>query len=129
MQVTRWANFAVYTLAALLCIAGLYTLHEPHTHEHAGWLETFEQIVAYAMLIGAALLIYFRQPAAENIRWFAARVHRWLSAIFLSALFGLESLLHVLGIPHMEGWWIPLLGSGALFSAIAIWFGKWKRKR
>ena len=51
-----------------------------------------------------------------------------LSGLVVAAVMGLESVMHALNIPHVEGWWAPLLGGGICLGTGAAW-QKWRKKR
>lgn len=48
------------------------------------------------------------------------QVQRWLSALAMLAVVWAEATMHLFNIPHMEGWWVPLLGGGFI-SGVVGW--------
>ena len=50
-----------------------------------------------------------------------SRAHRWLSLFLMFMLMSVDGLMHVFNVPHMEGWWVPVVGS----SAAMVVTGKW----
>lgn len=78
------------------------------------------------MMVMGIIVALFHKCASLGLLWIAAKLHRiFLSLILIFAL-GADGLLHVLSIPHIEGWWLSLLGSSALITALSVWVQKYK---
>ena len=80
------------------------------------------------MLGAACVLLCFFRAATQRIVWLAQEMHRIVSTLLLMAALGIDGLMHAFSIPHLEGWWLPVLGSGALASAITGWLQKLRRR-
>ncbi|NBX03510.1 MAG: hypothetical protein EBR02_05535 [Alphaproteobacteria bacterium] len=61
------------------------------------------------------------------LQWLSNRFCRWLSFLLMLLVVSSEWILHALNLPHVEGWWVPLMGSGAFASTAAGWLYKWKK--
>lgn len=85
---------------------------------YAGWL----------MLLSAALLAWFRHWVVDRLTWFGRGMHRLLISLFMVLLMGMETFLHLFHIPHMEGWWWPLIGGSAFVTGLSVWFCKLQGK-
>jgi hypothetical protein len=75
----------------------------------------------------AILLAWFREWAAHKLMWVCLEVHRLASALAMAAVIGAEGFMHIFSIPHIEGWWIPLV-SGGTATAVSAWIHKRKKK-
>lgn len=75
----------------------------------------------------AILLAWFREWAAQKLLWLCLEIHRLASALAMAALVGAEGFMHAFSIPHVEGWWIPLL-SGGIAATIGAWMHQSKKK-
>ena len=60
--------------------------------------------------------------------WIFAKMYRWLSAALVSLALGFDGIMHLLNIPHVEGWWLPLCGGGAALGGTMVWWEKRKKK-
>ena len=65
----------------------------------------------------------------RGIRWCGVRLYRWLSAVLFALAMSAESVMHSLGIPHVEGWWMPLLGSSVAVGAMGAYWHRARAKR
>lgn len=79
------------------------------------------------LVVAAVLLAWFRESAVRSLLWLFHELHRWLTALLAAVVMGAEGFMHVLGIPHIEGWWIPMLGSGAFVTAISLCLQKLRK--
>ena len=86
-------------------------------------------VEGYVLLGLSLVLLLFFRSAVHRLLWMAQEMHRIVSALLVMAALGVDGLMHAFSIPHMEGWWLPLLGSGALASAIAGWLQKFRARR
>ena len=70
------------------------------------------------------------QSAVSFIRkfwWYSVdKVSYAWSAIIVSLALGADTLMHVLNVPHIEGWWIPVVSGSSAFAGLRVWF---RRKR
>ena len=80
------------------------------------------------LLMGLAItLAWFREWAAEKLIWLCLEMHRMISGLVMAAVIGSEGFMHILNIPHVEGWWIPLLSGGTAVT-FGAWFQKWRKE-
>lgn len=70
----------------------------------------------------AILLAYFHRWAAEKLLWLGEKIHRWISTLLMMGMVGIEAFMHILSIPHLEGWWLPIFGGSAFITGITAWF-------
>ena len=74
----------------------------------------------YAIIALAVSLAIFHRWAAYKVLWLGEKLHRWISALAMLGIIWIEATMHLLSIPHMEGWWIALF-SGSMASGITAW--------
>ena len=86
----------------------------------------------YVVLGLVALLACFHRWAIAKMIWLSMQIHRWVSALVMLSVIGVDASMHVLNIPHMEGWWMPLIGSSGAISSLIFKYktknpnpGKW----
>jgi hypothetical protein len=103
-------------LSATLLFCGLAFLFTDEIYEG--------QILVFLSVI----LVCCRNFATRRIIWIAQEVHRLLSTLLMLGVMGVEAAMHFLNIPHLEGWWMPIIGGGAFASVIASFVQKWRRK-
>ena len=60
--------------------------------------------------------------------WLREKIYRWLSVITAAFCCGIDGMMHVLNIPHAEGWWLPVVGGSAFVGAGAKWLRKSPKK-
>ena len=113
-------------LTLMLFVLGLRMLLLPKIALFSHW--PYYLLPKGPLLLCLALATaWFRHHVTRTLMWLGLRLHRWLSALSLLLALGADGLLHVLYIPHAEGWWIPLVGGGAAASALGAWFKKEKK--
>jgi hypothetical protein len=121
----QWAVGAALGLAVGLFILGLHMAFLSAITLFRVWpyyLLPSPQVV----MISSVLIVLLHKYAALGLLWIAAKLHRIFSSLLLIVALGADGLLHVLSIPHMEGWWLSLLGSSALITALSVWVQKHK---
>ncbi len=111
---------AIVGLAAL----GMQFLLAPKIMLIARPLFAYEGVLFIAL---AVLLAWFRDWAAHRLVWLCLEIHRLISTLITAAVIGAEGFMHIFGIPHVEGWWIPLLSGGAA-ATIGAWLQHWRKK-
>ena len=115
----------VIILAILCVIAGLIQLRIPPTYAF-GQTPTLPYL-AYGLCLAGLLLGCTSRTVVAWLVWLVAVMHRWVSAVLFSLAMSAEAIMHSLGIPHAEGWWIPmLLGVSGACAAFLAW---WQRIR
>jgi hypothetical protein len=113
----KLATFMVAILTAGLFVLGVQMLTLPKITLFSHW-PYYMLPKGPIILILSVLLAWFHKPAARFLMWLGRKIHRWLSMLLMVAALGADGLLHLFSIPHVEGWWLPLLGSSAAASAI-----------
>lgn len=104
-------------LTVLLFVLGMQMLTLPA-------ITLFKQFPYYilpkgpAVLVLALLAAWFRSHVTQAILWLGGKIHRWLTLLAALGIASSEGALHFFSIPHPEGWWIPLLGCGAIASVV-----------
>jgi hypothetical protein len=119
----QWGIGAALGLAVSLFALGLYMTFLPAITLFRVWPYYLLPPPEVVMVLGI-LVALFHKHAALGLLWIAAKLHRIFSSLFLIMALGADGLLHVLSIPHMEGWWLSLLGSSVLISALSVWVQK-----
>ncbi len=82
----------------------------------------------YAIIALAIALTIFHRWAAYKMLWLGKKLHRWMSALMLMGVVMIEGSMHLLSIPHMEGWWITLFGGSAVISGTIAWVQRWRER-
>ncbi|MEZ5647687.1 MAG: hypothetical protein R3E60_01775 [Alphaproteobacteria bacterium] len=80
-----------------------------------------------ALVILAVLLAWFRKRAMRGLLWVFMETPRLISSLAIAAVIGAEGFMHMFTIPHLEGWWIPVL-SGSTAATFGAWFYKCKKE-
>lgn len=123
----RVALLVVVGVNVLLCWWAMELLTLPPLYRQ---LRSQSMVLRYephlAVLLAVVLAAYAR-AAAQKLLWVCGALHRWVSTLLMVAALGMDGLMHVLDIPHPEGWWLPMLGSGAVASFIAGMLHKKKK--
>jgi hypothetical protein len=118
MNPLRWALLSVILLIAGLLGLGIAWLDVPPIYKL-----THNTLLLYrgnAIIALAISLAIFHRWAAYKMLWLGEKIHRWMSALAMLGIIWIEATMHLLSIPHMEGWWIALF-SGGMASGIAAW--------
>lgn len=82
----------------------------------------FVKYQGYIFIFIGFCLIPFYFWLVEKIIWLSQEIYRFISTIIMFFILGIEGAMHFLNIPHVEGWWIPLLSGGA--AGIIVSFSK-----
>ncbi len=122
-QSHAFALTVIALVIAALLMLGVQLLTVPRVFLLARPLFAYE---GYALIALAVLLAWFREWAAQKIVWIFLEMHRMISALTVAVALGAEGFMHSVGIPHMEGWWLPLLTGGATATLVAG-MKKWKK--
>lgn len=125
MSVQTCAKSAVALLLLVMLWWGLHLAFLPPIYRIARPDALLE---GYVLLGLSLVLAFFFRSAVERLIWLAQEMHRIISALLVMAALGIDGLMHAFSIPHMEGWWLPLLGSGALATAIVGWLKKFRER-
>ena len=123
------AKFMIACVIAALLWWGFTWLDVPPVYRLVRAHNTIMFYQGYVIIGLAVALAWFRDWAAYKILWLAEKLHRWISALAMLAVVWAEGTMHILSIPHMEGWWVPILGGGSLFTSMATYLGKWRKSK
>jgi hypothetical protein len=77
--------------------------------------------------VAAMLILCFFGKVSMGVQWLIGSLRRLVFLLAALLMVAVEMLLHVTGIPHLEGWWIPLVGSG-VFAGILPHLRYWWEK-
>ena len=127
IQTKTYALAAVAITIAALLWWGLEILFIPPIYKLAHENNIFLYFQGHILIAAAVMLAWLRQWAAEKLIWMCQEVHRWVSTLLMFAVVGMEGFMHLLNIPHPEGWWVPIIGGGAA-SASALLLQRRKKK-
>ena len=119
---------AIALLDGLLLWLGLQFMFIPPIFKMARIHSPFLYYQGHILIALAVLLAWFRDWAISRLIWCLQEMHRWISGLLMAGVIGIEGFLHLFNIPHMEGWWLSMLGGSAFFGATASWLHKWKKK-
>lgn len=115
----RWALLLWLVPVLLLVGLGILWLDVPPIYRFAQHAPVM-LYRGYVALGLAGLLIGARRWILGRMLWLFAQFHRWASALFMLSMVGIDAAMHVLNIPHMEGWWLPLVGGGGLIPGVLV---------
>lgn len=118
MNPLRWALLCIALLIAGLLWWGIAWLDVPPIYRLTH--NTMLLYRGYAIIALAVSLAIFHRWAAHKMLWLGEKLHRWISALAMLGIIWIEATMHLLSIPHMEGWWIALF-SGSMASGVAAW--------
>lgn len=122
------ANALVLTGVALLTWLGLKWFALPPIYRLAYTKSPLAPYYGHTLMILAIALAWFHQWAAHFLRWLGGTLHRLLSSLLVIGALGLDATMHLFSIPHLEGWWLPLL-SGSAIAGIGTWLHRHISKR
>ena len=71
------------------------------------------------LLSVASALAWFHHQAEQGLLWLGGKMQRCVSALMLSGFLLADGGMHLLNIPHMEGWWMPLMSGAAIAGGVA----------
>jgi len=118
---TPYLSMTIFVLSALLACSGLEIFLLPSVYQlassHNLWLHYEGQI----LISLSVLLVLCRRWLIEKLRWLSQGIHRIASALLMVGVIGIDAMMHLFNVPHMEGWWLPLFGSGAAIRFISGW--------
>ena len=111
---------------AELLFLGLQSLSAPKLFQLAYRLHPILTHQGPVLVVLAILLAWFHEWAARKLIWLFAELYRWISTAIMLGIMSVEAMMHIFSIPHLEGWWVPLLGGSAIITAVTAWFQKSK---
>jgi hypothetical protein len=128
MSPYRWALLLVSIAIIVLLWWGVQWLDIPPIYRQVLLHYPLLRYQGYILVACAVLLAWFHSWAAMKILWICEKLHRWLSALMMLGAIWIEATMHIFNIPHIEGWYMPIVGGSAFASAITVWIQKWKKK-
>jgi|GEM_PF-6849589 len=111
---------------------GLLTLSDAKISTLAAGDDFLMNYSGQILVLLSVALAFFHKPAANVLIWLFHKMHRWLSLLLMSCVAGSEALMHILNIPHIEGWWLPMLEGGVIitiFTTAVAWAHKLGKKK
>lgn len=121
----QWGMGAALGLAVCLFALGLHMVSLPAIMLFRVWPYYLLPPPLVVMALGIIIALLHRY-AALGLLWIAAKLHRIFSSLILILALGVDGLLHMLSIPHIEGWWLSLVGGSAIMTAFSVWCEKHK---
>lgn len=119
---------ATALLVALLVWWGLKWLDVPPVYRLARVSNPLFFYQGHILITLAVLLAWFHRWAANALLWLCGEVRRWASALMMMGVVIIDGSMHLLSIPHMEGWWLPILGGSAFITGMSVWLHQWRKK-
>ena len=111
-------RISVYFISAMLTYSGIKLLLLPPIYQFARSQSTWLYYEGYLFMGLAVVLVLCRRWLIEKLLWLSQEIHRIVSTLLMAGVIGMDVMMHIFSIPHMEGWWLPLF-SGATVSAIS----------
>lgn len=119
---------AIALLVTLLIWWGLKWLDVPPIYRLARVSNPLFFYQGHMLIMLAVLLAWFHRWAAGALLWLCGEVRRWASALMMLGVVMIDGSMHLLSIPHMEGWWLPIFGGSALLTGMSAWLHQWRKK-
>ncbi len=116
----HWAVLLLILLVLCLVALGVMWLDVPPIYRIAHHAP-FMVYRGYVALGLAALLVCAHRWVIGKMMWLSAQIYRWVSALTMLGVVGIDATMHLLNVPHMEGWWLPLIGGSGLISSSLLW--------
>jgi hypothetical protein len=121
------AKCIIACIVAALCWWGVTLLNMPPVYRMVRAHNAILLYQGYVLLGSAVLLAWFHDLAAHKMVWLGARLHRWVAALVMVCVLWAEGTMHLINVPHLEGWWMPILGSGVCTGVLAYLTKWWKK--
>jgi len=106
---------------------GVTLLNLPPIYRLARMQNPILNYQSYAVIALALLLAVLHRPVARGILWLGQEIHRLASVAMMFGVVAMDGSMHLLNIPHMEGWWLPLFGGSAVISSLGAWLHQWRK--
>jgi hypothetical protein len=115
-------------LAFFLFGLGCYSMTLPNITRFMQW--PFYMIPRGEILILASfLLVLFCGQCANFILFVSRKLSHLLAFLLVFMLIGADGIFHMLSIPHIEGWWLPLASALLTGNGIIQWLKKYKNSK
>ena len=106
---------------------GVTLLNLPPVYRLARMNNPMLHYQGHALIAFAMLLALFYRPAVKSFLWLGREIHRLASVAMMFGVVIIDGSMHLFNIPHMEGWWLPLLGGSTLISSLGAWLHHWRK--
>lgn len=128
MNPYRWASFAIALLVVLLIWWALKWLDMPPVYRLARVSNPLFFYQGPILIALAVAVAWFHCSTANALLWVCGEVRRWASALMVMGVVIIDGSMHLLSIPHMEGWWLPIFGGSAFITGMSAWLHQWRKK-
>lgn len=108
-------------LILVIFILGISFLNIPLVYK----LTTNNPLILYKgyLLIVLSLALAWKHRWLESkLTWAVEKIHRALSTILIILALGIDGLMHIFNIPHMEGWWITIIAGSSFLTWLSAGF-------
>ena len=123
----RIASAAIALIDASLLWWGLYLLFVPPLYKMIRSHDPFLYYEGHIIVFLSVLLAWFHQQAIRLIFWLCSNTYRWLSALPVLFVTGIEGFMHAFNIPHVEGWWLSFWAFSIVGSGLFLWIKEYSR--
>ena len=124
----RYSTLAVMILDAVLLYWGFAWLDLPPAYKLIRLHHPLLAYWGYILVMVAVMLAWFHDYVPEGLLWVCRSIHRLLSSLLIMGIVGIEMVLHLLNVPHLEGWWLPIFSGSAAFTGVLAWIHKLRKK-
>ena len=112
-------QFFFILLAACIACRGIGVLLLPPIYQLARTQNFWLHYEGQFLLALAATLVVFQRWMIEKTLWVSQEIHRIASVLVMVWFIGIDAMMHVFNIPHIEGWWLPMVGGSAALSFVS----------
>ena len=124
----KYALAAIVLLVAALLWWGIVWLDIPPVYRLARTHNPFLFYQGHVLIALAVLLAWFHRWAIHKLLWLCQKINRWASALMMMGVVIVDTSMHLLSIPHIEGWWLPMFGGSAFITGMGAWLNQWRKK-
>lgn len=125
---TKIARLIVATMTAGFLWWGIIWIDVPPVYRLARSHNMFLFYQGYILIVIAVLIAWFHHLVEAKLLWIAEKIHRFISVLIMLGVVWTEGAMHIFNIPHMEGWWISLLGGSTFITGFLAYISKWQKK-
>ena len=105
----------------VIFILGISFLNIPLVYK----LTTNNPLILYKgyLLIALSMALAWKHRWLESkLAWAVEKIHRTLSTILIILALGIDGLMHIFNIPHIEGWWISIIAGSSFLTWLSAGF-------
>ena len=121
-------SILIFCFSGLLIWRGLQLLLLPPIYSLARNQNILLHYEGHILIVLALMLILSHRWLAVKLLWISQEIHRIISTLLMAGVIGIDAMMHVFNIPHMEGWWLPILGGSSLFSGAWAWLHRGRKQ-